>query len=335
MTNVSVVLVAHNSSDCVERALGSIPALLSSSGRGDARPIVPTEVVLVDNASTDGTVELVRTGFPLVRVIEVEKNLGFGRACNLAAKETTGDLILFLNPDAWLVSSCLDDLVRAMEADLRVGLAVPHLQYPEGRRQFDWGPTIGVVGEVIQRLRNAFESRTWVHDGLPRLLRFFGDPGWHTAACALVRRCAWEEVGGFDPGYFLYFEDADLGLRLRRAGWRLIRVNRALAVHDKKGPSASVDRLVRYRESQLRFYRQNRPRWESRLLLARHTRGLHRIRDHSVRAQLLVVVDQARDALEQRFDDLPTDTAELNGRRRPEPFRSAGEGPRRAGIAER
>jgi GT2 family glycosyltransferase len=264
MTSVTVLIVAHDSSPSLERALTSVEA--SSDD---------LEIVLVDNASSDGTVELVRARFPRCRLIESGENLGFGRACNLAARATTGELILLLNPDAWVDTTCVDRLRQAMASDPRLAWAAPRLHYPGGRRQFVWAPTVGIFGEAIQRLRNRFERRRWAHDLLPRMVRALGDPGWYSAACALVRRRAFDEIGGFDPGFFLYFEDADLGLRLRRAGWRLAQIGDASAFHDRHAPPPST--LVRYRESQLRYYRKHRPRWENRVLLrmqtkqARHT----------------------------------------------------------------
>ena len=137
-----------------------------------------------------------------------------------------------------------------------------------------------------------------MHDALPRALRGLGDPGWYTAACALVRRRAWDEVDGFDPGFFLYFEDADLGLRLRRAGWRAAQVDDARAFHDRHTPGASSESLVHYRESQLRYYRKHRPRWESRLVVDKQTRAAAKIQDAGVRARMLAVCERARAAVD-------------------------------------
>ena len=258
MSKVSAVLVAHDSRQSIERALASI------AGAGGA-----DEIVVIDNASSDGTVAFVRARFPDCRVIEAGENLGFGRACNLGARETTGELILLLNPDAWVDPGCVALLRRALASDPRVAWAAPRLFYPDGSRQFIWEPTVGIVGESLRRVRNRFERRRWAHHFAPRLLRSLGDAGWYTAACALIRRSAWEEVGGFDPEFFLYFEDADLGVRLRQAGWRLEQIDDAVAFHDRHPLSAPS--MQHYRESQVRYYRKHRPRWEHRLVLRKHT----------------------------------------------------------------
>ena len=304
MQSVCAVIVGHDSRAFLERALGSVE-----------RALRPTdELLLVDNLSTDGTADFVRARFPRCRVIESGENLGFGRACNLAVQDTAKELILLLNPDAWVDPSCVERLRQAMAADGTLGWAAPKLAYPDGSPQFIWGPTLGVFGEVLQRTRNRFERRRWAHVLLPRLLRLGGDPGWFSAAVGLLRRDAWLEVGGFDPGFFLYFEDADLSLRLRRAGWKLAEVESALAFHDKQGPSASSNRMVRYRESQLRYYRKHRPRWENRFLLRRVGRKAARMTEGATRASLLAVCERARRAFETGVLDVP-ETADPQARR--------------------
>jgi GT2 family glycosyltransferase len=285
MKSVAVIVVAYNSRDTIERALQSI---VDSTIAGEV------EAVVVDNASSDGTAAFVRERFPSCRVIEPGENLGFGRACNLAASETESEFILLLNPDAWVEPSCIERLRAAMVADEKLAWAAPRLFYPNGRRQFNWSPTISILGEAVQQLRNRLESASWVHVALPRVMRGFGGAGWYTAACGLMRRRAWDQVGGFDPGFFLYFEDADLGLRLRRAGWRTAPVDDARAVHDRRAPGALSDAMVRYRESQLRYYRKHRPRRESKLVVNRQTRAAARIADESVRARMLAVCERAR-----------------------------------------
>jgi N-acetylglucosaminyl-diphospho-decaprenol L-rhamnosyltransferase len=273
MKAITGIIVGYNSRDSIERALQSI---FESRGLGEVESQV--EVIVVDNASSDGTADLVRKRFPNVRLIEPGENLGFGRACNVAAGESESDYILLLNPDAWLDPECLIRLRTAMEADAKLAWASPLIYYPDGRRQFNWAPTTSIFGEALQKVRNRFESRRWVHHGLPRVMRTLGDAGWFTGACALIRREAWQAASGFDPGFFLYFEDADLGLRLRRAGWRLAEVEDAFAHHDRHGLGRSSETLTRYRESQRRYYEKHRPRWESRSLAKRQRRvGARRV----------------------------------------------------------
>lgn len=266
---VTAVVVSHDSARVLPRCLESLAGAVAGG----------LEVVVVDGGSRDGSPELVRARFPFAKVLELGENRGFGGAVNHGAASSGGGALLLLNPDAWLVEDALDRLSAALDADPRLGLVAPRLRYPDGQPQFVWAPDRGVVGEAVQKARNRFEARRWSHRPLERWLRLFG-PGWLTVACALLRRSAFDQVGGFDPGYFLYFEDVDLGLRLRRAGWASAVVEGATACHLGGGGEAiSEGTMLHYRQSQVRYYRQHRPAWEAQALLWRLRR---RYREGSV-----------------------------------------------------
>jgi GT2 family glycosyltransferase len=251
---ITAVVVNFNGGERLRQCLASL---------GAPRPDL--EVVLVDNGSSDGSLAMVREEFPYVRVLAQTANLGFGAANNLAAATTSGEALLLLNADAWLEPDALTILARRLAADDRLALVAPRLVYPDGRRQFSWSPERGVLGEAMQRLRNPHEGSAWAHGRLAlALARLAGRP-WFTAACVLVRTAAFRGVGGFDEGFFMYFEDVDLCVRLRAAGWRLAEEPAAVARH--AGGFArhpEVDEL--YRPSQLRYYALHRPRWEQRLI---------------------------------------------------------------------
>ena len=270
---ISVVVVSHQSQrelpDCLARLRGA-GAEVGFGSDGDSL----AEVLVVDSGSSDRGPELVERDHPEVRLVR-SGNLGFGAACNLGARLGRGSSILFLNADALLTPGALRELHVALEADARLGLVAPRLSYPDGRRQFDWMPPTGVLGEALQKLRNPFESARWNHAWLPRGARLLLGPGWYTGACLLVRRAAFEEIGGFDERYFLYFEDSDLCLRLRAAGWRLAQASGAEVLH-VKGASAHAGVPLAYRQSQWRFYQQHRPAWERAVLRRRLRRQLAR-----------------------------------------------------------
>ena len=223
------------------------------------------EVLLVDNASRDNSLSLVRERFPEVKLIPQERNLGFAAANNLAALKASGEALLFLNADARLEPGALGLLAAHLSGSPDVGLVAPRLRYPDGKRQFSWSPARGLVGEVLQKARNPFEAQAWAHGSLARRLARLVGPTWYTAACVLIRAEAFREVGGFDEGFFMYFEDVDLCLRLEAAGWRLAQEPRALAQHAGGfSGQREVDDL--YRPSQLRYYRLHRPQWEYHLV---------------------------------------------------------------------
>jgi len=249
---ISVIIINRDGEAHLGRCLESLDGL-------------GAEVLLVDNASRDESLLLVRERFPEVKVFPQQENFGFAAANNLAAEKANGEALLLLNADAWLEAGALDRLAEKLSARPDVGLVAPRLRYPDGQRQFSWAPARGVVGEVLQKARNPFESQAWVHGSLARWLAHMVGPTWYTAACVLVRAEAFRVVGGFDTSFFMYFEDVDLCLRLEAAGWRLAQEPRAVAVHAGGVVGRSdVDDL--YRPSQLRYYRLHRPQWESRLV---------------------------------------------------------------------
>jgi GT2 family glycosyltransferase len=223
------------------------------------------EVILVDNASSDGSVSLVRERFPRVTLLPQEENLGFAAANNLAAERASGGALLLLNNDAWLEPGALDLLAKTLRRRPDAGLVAPRLAYPDGRPQFSWSPARGILGEAMQVLRNPVESRRWAHGALMRVTARLVGPLWYTAACVLIRSEAWRSVGGFDERFFMYFEDVDLCLRLERRGWRLVQEPRAVVRHICGGARrGEADET--YRPSQLRYYRAHRPAWEARFI---------------------------------------------------------------------
>ena len=249
---ISVIIVSHDNEAELDRCLESLEGS-------------EAEVLLVDNASSDGSLNMVRERFPEVVTLPQEDNLGFAAANNVAAAKASGEALLLLNADAWLEPGALALLAARLHGRPDIGLVAPRLRYPDGRRHFSWSPARGVVGEAMQQVRNPFEAWGWAHGRVARsVARLVGRP-WYTAACVLVRADAWRSVGGFDESFFMYFEDVDLCIRLEAARWKLAQEPRAVVRHvGGAADRAEVDDL--YRPSQLRYYRLHRPGWEIRLV---------------------------------------------------------------------
>jgi len=278
---ISIVIVNHDGREHLRHCLRSL----------DPRPQVVGEVIVVDNASSDGSAAMVAEDFAAVRLLALDENAGFGAANNRGAELVPGDDLLLLNSDAWLGDGAPEALAAKLAERPRVAAVVPDLHYPDGRRQFAWAPETGVLGEAVQKLRNRFESQPWVHRLPPRWLRPLLGPGWLSAACVLLRRRAFDQVGGFDENIFMYFEDVDLSRRLRQAGWRLAVVEDAVAYHVKGGSRPSRRGEVEYRRAQLYYYKKHRPRWEVRYLRRRLRRKFGRIEDADLRRELLGLLD--------------------------------------------
>jgi len=217
---VAVAVVSWNTRDLLRHCLRS---LVDQS---------PAEVWVVDNASQDGSAEMVAQEFPSVRLVASERNLGFGPAVNLVAAQTAAPWIAPANADVELRPRALRALLDAGERHPRAGILAPRLELPSGETQHSVYafPTIPFTA----RFNLGFHRR--VGDRL--CLEGFWDPSrerdvdWAIGAFLLVRRAAWDAAGGFDQGQWMYAEDLDLGWRLARAGWRTRYEPSARVHHD-------------------------------------------------------------------------------------------------------
>jgi GT2 family glycosyltransferase len=234
---VTVVIVSHNSRGDLER---SLPAVLAGE----------RHVIVVDNASTDGTPRLLRERFPDVELVELGENVGYGAACNEGIARASGRFVLLLNPDAWPVEDGIERLVACAERQQRLAAAGPQLRAPDG---------------TPQRSLFAFPTRWWL--GRPAITSFplraqvsrlpslRPVPKLLVGAALLVRRDAVKEVGGFDPRFFMFYEEVDLCWRLHESDWSVAFCPDAEFVH-VGGTATRRDWPTMYREqlrSHLRF----------------------------------------------------------------------------------
>jgi GT2 family glycosyltransferase len=265
------VIVTHNS----EREIGA--CLNSVVGRTAPHP---TEVGVVDNASHDGTVALVRREFPGVRVIEAGSNAGFARANNLGAAATTEGLLLLLNPDTIVPGGAIQRLIDGLLRHPEAAIAGPRLVDGDGRPELSFGPPISPWGELKQKSLQAMYNRNVV--GAVRrvqtLTRSEGERAWVSGACLLVHRSDWETVGGFDERFYMYTEDVDFCASIRARGRAVVFVPAAEVRHLRgrsAGRNPETERLRRL--SHVAFYDKHLPHWAGwlRLYLRVTGRGAH------------------------------------------------------------
>jgi N-acetylglucosaminyl-diphospho-decaprenol L-rhamnosyltransferase len=223
---VTIAVVSWNTRDLLERCLESI------------RPEVDTgraAALVVDNGSSDGSPELVRDGYGWASLIEPGTNLGFGAAVNLGARRSSSPWIAAANADIALQRGALEAMLSCAERNPRAGAIAPRLVLPDGSTQHSVYPfpTLGLAAEFNLAL----------HRILPGLgdrlcLEGYWDPArertvdWAIGAFLLVRSRAFEQVGGFDSGQWMYAEDLDLGWRLAKAGWTTCYEPSALVLHE-------------------------------------------------------------------------------------------------------
>jgi len=224
--DVSVVIVTYNSARDVGDALKSAYAAGGEAGLG-------LEVIVVDNASSDGTLDAIATGFPSARVIANTENVGFGRANNQAFEVAAGRHVLLLNPDARLDRGALGELVARI-SKLAAGGVAPSIG-DRGAESCGMAPGIrSMIGHFlfVNRLLVGDTGGAWRGFQLAR--RRGSSPRhveWASAAVLLLDTTAIQAVGGFDPSFFMYGEDVDLGMRLTHAGRPLWLVPSARATH--------------------------------------------------------------------------------------------------------
>jgi N-acetylglucosaminyl-diphospho-decaprenol L-rhamnosyltransferase len=182
------------------------------------------EVVVVDNASTDGSLAALRASDPAAVVVETGANLGYGAAANRGVAASSADLVLVMNPDTTVEPGTIKALVAALEADPRLAIVGPRIEnsdgsvYPSVRTFPALGDALGHAFLHPFAPRNRFSRRyrmlDWDH-GAP------AEVDWVAGTCLLVRRSVFDQLGGFDERYFMYVEDVDLCWRAGQAGWRV------------------------------------------------------------------------------------------------------------------
>jgi GT2 family glycosyltransferase len=227
-------------------------------------PRASHEILVVDNASTDDTAALVGRDWPSVGVLQTGANLGFAAANNRGIRATSAERILLLNPDATVTPGAVDTLMDALDRDARVAIAGPRIVDDSGRAELSFGPHIGPLAELVQKVRVVGHARGWpvVSGWVDRATATPQSPDWVSGACWMARRSVLQDVGLFDERFFLYTEDVDLCARVRSAGHVVAFVPTALARHVRGASRASVPdgAQVHYRRSQLAFYEKYHPR---------------------------------------------------------------------------
>jgi GT2 family glycosyltransferase len=235
VAQITVAIVSWNTRELLRACLASLPDGL--------------DVWVVDNGSTDGSGAMVRSSYPNVRIVESERNLGFGGAVNLVARSTSTPWLVIANADVAIEPDALDALLAAAQADPQAGAVAPRLVLPDGSTQhsvlaFPTVPfsalfALGVAGDRL------CAPGRWDAARARRV-------PWAIAALLLVRRAAWEDAGGFDERQWMYAEDLDLGWRLRRAGWKTRYEPRAVVHHHSAASTAARwgdERRVRWQRA--------------------------------------------------------------------------------------
>ncbi len=250
--SVGTVIVTYNSAHLLASCIRSLWA-------NDV-----TDIIIVDNASTDNTVEVAR-GLGLSPIF-LAKNHGFAAACNIGASLLNNDLILFLNPDALLTPKALMKAGRHFQNSASLGVVGLSLTATDGSVEIAGYGSEVTLAHLIRR-QTISQPRITV----PKVV------GWVSAGALLIRRRAFVQVGGFDNQFFMYWEDVDLCKRLRMKKWNIIIEPNARVEHQRGASMSDLNKKTRlYDISADRYFRKHyaTPIWLTQRLLRR----LHRIR---------------------------------------------------------
>ena len=266
MLDLSVVIVNWNVRELLRRCLRSVLASQRFSG-------LAAEVIVVDNASSDGSVEMVRAEFPQVRLMANEENLGFTRANNQGIAASRGRYVLLLNPDTEVIGDALGAMVDYMDVHPDVGALGPMLLNPDGsvqssRRRFPTLATALLESTVFQwelSRDNRVLRRYYVLDRPDDEVQ---EVDWVTGACILMRREAIEEVGPLDEGFFMYSEELDWCRRARERGWKVVYLPTARVIHygGKSSEQVLPFRHIQFQRSKIIYFRKHYGLWPAALL---------------------------------------------------------------------
>ncbi len=245
MIDLSVIVVTWNVRELARACLGALPA---------ATQEISSEIIVVDNASADGTADMVASKFRQATLLRNDSNLGFARANNRGMEIARGRYFVLLNSDTLPPAGSLTAMVAFMDAHARAGAASPRLVRPAGTPQpYAFGDDPSPV--YLLRRGFAHASKRYLHDwSVSQPIQ----TQWVSGACLLARREAVEQVGGLDERIFMYFEDNDWCRRMRLAGWE-VWYNPAAEVIHIGGASLNQNPRARaaYYDSLAYFYRKH------------------------------------------------------------------------------
>jgi GT2 family glycosyltransferase len=263
--DVSVIIVSFSTRDLLRECLRSV---------AEKTVGVTHEVVVVDNASCDGSVAMVREEFPMVRVIANTENRGFAAANNQGIGATDSRYVALLNTDAFLLNDALHLMVAYLDERADVAVVGPRMVDERGKtlataHAFE-NPkrlllkALPVDGLLPRRLKQAL-APLGGREALTYMANFQADRpvevDWVSGACMAVRRSAIAQVGLLDEEYFMYMEDEDWCRRMRQQGWRTVLLPTARVRHlVSASPTTHMDRLRRYYRSRRIYHRKHSPR---------------------------------------------------------------------------
>ena len=261
MQTISIILVNYNGQRFIRDCLESVVKQVQD---------INYEVIIVDNSSTDDSVKIIKDEFPFFRLICSDSNLGFGKANNLAVKHATGEHLLFLNTDTILIENTPEMLSDYLTEHKDVGAVGSRIIFKDGSYQLSCGKLPNLIVEFIYKIRAQLDNR-WHYTFsrfYDKLYALEQKIDWVTGACFMMRKDIFNQLGGFDEAFFMYFEDVDICKRVADLGLKVIYYPQTSVIHllggSAQGGKKSVN--IHYRISQIYYYEKHLGKFQTAIL---------------------------------------------------------------------
>ncbi|MGB5969157.1 MAG: glycosyltransferase family 2 protein [Spirulinaceae cyanobacterium] len=252
---VSIIIINYNGAEVILNCLESLYSNLKQ---------VAYEVIVVDNASQDGSPESIVQQFPQVTLLPQKRNLGFGSANNIGVQQAQGEFLFLLNSDTIITADILPRLIAKLNQSPLTGIVGPQLLNPDGSFQFSVSKEISILGE-FQTLQQVKQYRNLAtRPNVAKIYNQEQNVDIVVGAAMLMRRSLFKEVGGFDQSFFMYFEESDLCKRVGNLGYSILYIPEVSLIHlGGYSVAKNADYMAReYRRSQRYYYKKHRPLWE-------------------------------------------------------------------------
>ena len=254
MIHTSIIILSYNTKDLLTQCLTSLYDHLPNDA----------EVIVVDNASSDGSVSMVKKDFPRAHVVQNDRNLGFGLGIMSGVKKSNGKYLLFLNSDAMIKDDGLGKMIQFMDSDSQIGVLGGLLLNDDGSQQRSFGsfytlPSVFLMLVGGDRMEMGFDTLN--REGNQENKTAF-ESDWVSGGFMLIRREIFDTINGFDKQFFMYIEDMELCYRVKQSGYKVFVFPQATVVHRGQGSSNRSFAIQHIYRGLRYFYKKHRPAWE-------------------------------------------------------------------------
>ena len=240
---LSIIILSYNTKDLIRKCLTSVYSTIQS---------VSFEVIVVDNASGDQSVTMIKKEFKKVHVIESKENLGFGNGINLGVKSAKGEFLLFLNSDAELQADVFSQMITYMKSNERIGILGGKLLNYDGSMQRSFSNFYGVKDIVILLFGREKVEMSLLGKDVRK------EVDWVSGGCMWIRRSVFDAIQGFDPQIFMYIEDMEICFRVRKLGYTIYYYPDFVVKHVGHGSSNREFAITNIYKGIMYFYKKHK-----------------------------------------------------------------------------